>query len=175
MHTTEKESMNSSFSNFDQVNEIKVFLNKRNEGTFICPTCNNCVIKNLKDLLSSKSVIKLSCKCKCGITYKALVERRIFVRKPVNFTGIYIYHNKDRALKKGPIRIINLSRSGMLFSVDNVPEFTIEDRIVFEFRLKDEAESQIREEGIVTRIESNKVGIKFISEERYGKLGLYLL
>lgn len=175
MHLTEKKPLNPVTYPVDPVEEIRVFLNGKNEGIFICPACNNRVEKDLKDLYSYKSKIKLNCKCKCGNTYTALVERRRSFRKPVNFTGTYTYQNNNGALKKDSIRILDISRGGMSFSVNNMPEFKIGDRIVIEFKLNEEMESQIREEGIVKRIQLNKVGLQFTSEERNGKLGMFLL
>jgi hypothetical protein len=175
MYSTANKPLKSPTVTADQVKEIRVFLNNKNEGIFICPVCNNRVERDLSDLFSYASEIRLNCKCKCGNTYKAFVERRKYIRKPVNFTGTYTHKKNNGTSIKDAIRILNISRSGMLFSVSNAPDFKTGDRLVIEFRLNEDVESQIREEGIVKRIQLNKVGLQFTSEERYGKLGMFLL
>ena len=55
-----------------------------------------------------------------------------------------------------------------------MPEFQVGDNLTIEFTLDDEERSQIREAGIVQRIQSNTVGLDFKTTDHYGKLGRYL-
>jgi hypothetical protein len=55
-----------------------------------------------------------------------------------------------------------------------MPEFEVGDTLQIEFSLDDEERSQIREKGVVRRIQSNRVGLEFITTDHYGKLGQYL-
>lgn len=142
---------------------------------FICPSCHNSVLKDLSNVISAQRVIKIKCKCKCGYVYQAFVDRRAFTRESVNLIGVCFYNNAAGETAKGIIRVLDVSMSGMRFSINGVPEFSVGDRITVEFKLDDWERSQVREEGIVRRIQSNKVGLQFDAIERFGELGLYLL
>jgi len=72
------------------------------------------------------------------------------------------------------IKIRNISQSGIQFSVSSMPEFEVGDKLTIEFTLDDEDRSQVREAGIVQRIQSNIVGLDFETTDHYGRLGRYL-
>lgn len=155
---------------------MRVFLNNQGKGSFICPACKKGVIKDLSEIVRSKSAVRIRCRCSCGHVYRVLVERRQFFRKEVNLVGMYIQHRGDhQSPLKGIIRVRNVSQSGVCFSVNSSPHFEVGDLLTIEFTLDDTDRSKVREEGVVRRIESNMVGLEFTSTDRYGKLGQYLL
>jgi hypothetical protein len=154
---------------------IRVFLNDQKDGTFICPACNNGVIKHLGEFSQSNKAIRLICTCKCGHVYRVLVERRRFFRKPVNLVGIYCFNEGENNPRKGPIKILDVSQSGLQFSLNSVPEFKVGDRIVVEFRMDDRDRSRIREMGTVKDIRSNRVGLQFDTVDPNDGLGLCLI
>lgn len=155
--------------------EMRVFINDRGQGSFICPSCQSGVIKDLSDVVRVKSAVRIRCKCRCGHVYRVLVERRRYFRKQVNLSGLYIHRRGDRPKPlKGLIAVRDISQSGIGFSVNRVPEFKVGDRLIIEFTLDDANRSQVREEGVVRRIQSDRIGVEFTSTDRYGKLGQYL-
>jgi len=154
--------------------ENRVFINDRGEGTFICPACSKGVIKDLSEFSEAQSVVRLKCKCSCGNVYRVLVERRRHFRKPVNLAGMFVYQDGQGHQVKGLIRVRDISQSGIRFSVNSVPEFTVGDRLTIEFTLDDEERSQIRETGRVHRIQTNMIALTFKNTDHYGKLGQYL-
>ncbi|BBO93008.1 PilZ domain-containing protein [Desulfosarcina ovata] len=158
----------------DTKKEPRVFLNERQEGTFICPACNKGVIRDLSRFSGIESAVRLKCKCSCGHVYRVLVERRAHFRKSVNLLGRYFYKRGDGVHKRGLIRVRDISQSGLLFAVNSEPEFKTGDTLTVEFTLDDRDRSEIREEGIVKRIQANMVGIAFQTTDHYGKLGHYL-
>ena len=154
--------------------EHRIFINDRGEGTFICPACNNGVIKDLSQFAQTRTAVRLKCKCSCGNSYRVLLERRRHFRKPVNLVGMYFFQGGKGTPVKGLIKIRDISQSGIQFSVNSMPEFEVGDKLTIEFTLDDDERSQIREAGIVQRIESNIVGLDFKTTDHYGKLGRYL-
>jgi hypothetical protein len=152
----------------------RVFLNDREEGTFICPACNKGVIRDLSDFAQTRSAVRIKCKCNCGNVYRVLVERRRHFRKSVNLMGMYFFRGAKERPTKGLIKIRDISQSGIQFSVNSMPDFELGDKLIIEFNLDDQERSKIREEGIVQRIQSNIVGLTFQTTDRYGKLGQYL-
>jgi hypothetical protein len=169
-----KDNPTLSIKRAEKCNLIRVFLNDQKDGTFICPACNNGAIKHLGKFSNSKKAIRLKCKCKCGHVYRVLVERRRFFRKPVNLVGTYYYSKGENNRMKGPIKIMDISQSGLQFSLNSRPEFKVGDRIIVEFRMDDRERSKIREMGTVKDIRSNKVGLQFDSSNLNG-LGLHLI
>jgi hypothetical protein len=155
-------------------NEKRVFLNDRGEGTFICPACDKGVIRDLSQFAESRTAVRLKCKCSCGNVYRVLVERRQHFRKAANLVGMFTFREANGRPTKGLIKVRDISKSGIQFSVNSMPEFEVGDRLTIEFTLDDEERSQIREEGIVQRIHSNVVGLSFKTTDHYGKLGQYL-
>lgn len=157
-----------------QKTDHRVFLNDQGQGTFICPACERAVIRDLSTFIGRTSAIRLKCKCGCGNVYWVLVEQRRHFRMPVNLVGRFIHEGGQGSATKGIIRIKNISQSGIQFSVNIEPEFDVGDKLIIEFALDDGERSQIREEGIVRRIQSNIIGVQFESTDHYGKLGRYL-
>lgn len=157
-----------------QTDEHRVFINDHGQGTFLCPVCGKGVIKDLNAYAGVESAIRLKCKCSCGHVYRVLVERRRQFRKPVSLVGMYFFQGPKGISMKGLIKILDISRSGIRFAVNSMPEFKVGDKLVVEFTLDDEAHSQIRETGIVQRIQANIIGFQFETMDHYGKLGQYL-
>ena len=154
--------------------EHRIFINDRGEGTFICPACNNGVIRDLSQFSQAQEAVRLKCKCSCGNDYRVLLERRRHFRKSVNLVGMFFFQGSKGNPIKGLIKIRNISQSGIQFSINSMPEFEVGDKLTIEFTLDDEEHSQVREAGIVKRIRSNIVGLDFNTTDHYGKLGRYL-
>lgn len=167
-------TLNKATDHANEANTPRVFLNDRGEGTFICPACEKGVIKDLHQFADTPSVLRLKCRCSCGNVYRVLVERRRHFRRPANLLGTFCYDRGTGRPVKGVIRIRDISQSGVCFSVNSMPEFAVGDKLTIEFTLDDQERSQIREDGIVRRIQSNRVGLRFTHTDHYGKLGQYL-
>jgi hypothetical protein len=155
-------------------NEHRVFINDNGKGTFICPVCKKGVIRDLSQFAHVKSAVRLKCKCSCGNVYRVLVERRRHFRKPVNLVGMFLHRSVKGAPTKGLIKILDISQSGIRFSVNTMPEFQEGSKLTLEFTLDDEDRSQVREVCTVRRIDSNIIGVEFENFDHYGKLGRYL-
>ncbi len=154
--------------------EHRIFVNDRGEGTFICPACNKGVIRDLSQFSEIQKAVRLKCKCSCGNDYRVLLERRRHFRKSVSLVGMFFFQGSKGNPIKGLIKIRNISQSGIQFSVSSMPEFEVGDKLTIEFTLDDEDRSQVREAGIVQRVQSNIVGLDFETTDHYGRLGRYL-
>jgi hypothetical protein len=153
---------------------VRVFLRHMKEATFTCPKCNYLVVKDLSKLVPFQSAIRINCKCKCGHSFRTLVERRQYFRQSVNLVGMCFYRDGEGNLKEELIKIIDISKSGLQISINRESVFKMGDRLTVEFRLDDIERSAIREEGTVKRIRSKNVGMQFDTIDLYGKLANYL-
>ena len=152
-----------------------VVLNDQKEGMFFCPSCKSYVIKDLSKVANVKTVIRIKCKCKCGHVFQAMVERRQSFRKSVNLVGMCLYLDDQGQANKQLIKILDVSITGLQFSVNDSPEFKVGDTVIVNFKLDDRERTEIQEKAIVLRIGSRTVGLKFDSTGLIKSLGLYLM
>lgn len=153
----------------------RVYVNDRLEGTFICPACEKAVVRDVSEFSRVRSAVRIKCRCSCGNFYRVQLERRRHFRKSANLTGVYLFKGgPDGRPAKGLIRVQDISQSGVKFTINSIPAFSIGDPLTIEFTLDDRESSQIREDGIVKRIQANTVGLEFKTTDRYGRLGQYL-
>ena len=154
---------------------IHVFLNEQKQGTFLCRRCGTGVTKDLSKIVQVQKAIRIKCKCKCGHVFRVLVERRRNYRKSVDLLGMCTYLNKYGNPQRSLIKILDISTTGLQFSMNSLPGFKVGDKITVEFKLDDREHTQIKENGVVSRILSQKVGLQFLFGERPRKLTLYLM
>jgi hypothetical protein len=151
-----------------------VFLNENNEATFLCKNCGNGVTRDLSKLLHAQAAIRVKCKCKCGNVFRVLVERRRNHRKTVNLLGMCHYLNGSGQTKKHLIKVLDISPTGLQFSINDMPRFNVGDKVFADFRLDDRNYTEIQVKGAIKRMRSKKVGMEFIAIERPKILTLYL-
>ena len=103
--------------------------------------------------------------CDCGYTFSAVIESRGCTRKTVNLFGAYLLTDSSGHQESGPVRIENLSYSGVLCrtvaSHTLVPGDTVSVKIV----LDDEARTELVCLLKVARVQGNLVAGKFIEAE----------
>ena len=90
------------------MDELRIFVTG-DQATIICPKCDVSRTANIEKLLKSEIQIKINCKCKCGHTFKAIIERRKYYRKNIELPGLF-YSIND--MKKTFMVVKDVSRSG---------------------------------------------------------------
>ncbi len=150
-----------------------VILNEKNEATFLCKNCGRGVTRDLSKVLHAQSAIRVKCTCKCRHVFRVLVDRRRNYRKIVKLLGMCLYIKSSGHIERRLVKILDISSTGLRFSIYGRPEFRLRDRIIVQVRLDDRENTEIKGKGIVRRILSNCVGIEFTAIERPQKLALY--
>ena len=154
------------------MDEIRIFASG-SKATFICPKCEISRTADVSKLLKFEIQIKINCKCKCGHQFKAIVERRKFFRKHIDFTGIFYCVND---LKKTLMVVTDISRSGCKLKVNpSNNNFNIGDKVFIEFNLDDSYKSLIRKEASIRTNNGKYLGLEFDSIDQYDMLGRYLM
>ena len=175
------ETTNSNLHNCIEVmpetdeGEIHVVLNDQKEGIFLCPACDNGVVRDLSKVVHIQTAIRVKCTCKCGHVFRVLVERRKNIRKSVNLVGMCHFIDSAGQKKKRLIKLHDVSFTGLQFSLNSFPEFQIGDQLIVDFRLDDRERSEVKEKGTVKRIKSMTIGLRFDSTERCRPFRLYLM
>jgi hypothetical protein len=107
--------------------------------------------------------------------FRVLVERRRDYRKNVNLLGMCRYLNDADLTEKLLIKVLDISRKGLQFSINDMPGFTVGDKVLADFRLDDINYTEIKVKGAVKRIRSKNVGIEITAIDRPKKLAFYLI
>ena len=150
---------------------VKVFVTQEGDATFSCPSCSEVRFRNVDQFMQKATAVRVKCKCSCGHEYIAELERRRFVRKLLELSGIYREIGGER---QGLVTVMDISRSGLRMHLNVNPGLPEGARIEVEFRLDDRERSLIRREGLVRYACGLDIGIEFDSFDHYDKLGPYL-
>jgi c-di-GMP-binding flagellar brake protein YcgR len=144
-------------------------------ATFVCPKCENVKTIDASRYIKIKKKIKVNCKCPCGHSFQAFLERRNYQRKEITLPGIYSRTINSEEVEKGQIVVTDLSRSGMRFRPHIKPAFKIGDQLHIVFNLNDKDTSLIQKKALIMNISDEmNVGLEFCQKETYGKIGAYL-
>jgi hypothetical protein len=140
----------------------KAFINKHNQATFVCPSCGDAKVIDVTQFLAIKKPVRFKRKCGCGQVTPFLLERRQFYRKPVDIDGV------GRLLKNNaeiPIRIRDLSRSGLKIDLLEKGGLEIGDKMFVEFRLDNKQRTLIQREVVVRKMFGLSLGTEFTSRD----------
>lgn len=148
----------------------KVFATKSGKANFSCPECGKGRQLDVSRFSDVKKEVKLKCTCVCKHVFSIILERRQHIRKSVDFGGNLTFNNKTY-----PVKIVNISRLGLLIRTRNILEINIDDNLVVRFTLDDVGNSTVTKQVIVKKIHKTDIGVEFSSRDHYDKLGSYLL
>ncbi len=144
-------------------------------ATFVCPKCENTKTVNVSQYKKASKEINVNCKCPCGHSHTAFLERRNYERKETTLSGIYSRLIDGKHMEKGKIVVTELSRSGLKFRPSVQTGFNIGDEVTISFSLTDDENSLIKKKIKIMNIHDDMdVGTEFITKETYGKIGAYL-
>ena len=101
--------------------------------------------------------VRCSFRCECGTAHAVYVHRRAF-RTEVDTAGFLARPGSDI---KVPIRVRNLSRTGVLFELEEAAAFDIGEELVVEFDLTSMDTTHVVKEIAVRRVVSSQVGAEF--------------
>ncbi len=150
---------------------VKVYININNQATFVCPECQHAKTTDVSMYKKTDKAVIVKCKCKCGNTYTAILERRKHYRKETRLPGAFSREKGGRGL----ITITDVSVSGLGFELSLDQKLEVGEKILVEFNLDDQPRSPIKREAVVRSVRGNQVGAEFCSMDHYDRLGGYLL
>ncbi|RJP77869.1 MAG: hypothetical protein C4522_14330 [Desulfobacteraceae bacterium] len=152
----------------------KVFI-LNNKATFICPKCDNVKTIDATPYAKTRSKVEVNCKCPCGHFFKAIMERRNYLRKDIMLPGIYCRFSNGEEIEKGQMVVMNLSRAGLKFKPRVQTAFQVGDRLHIVINLNDPEKTLIDKMATIMNInDESNVGMEFCEKESYGKIGALL-
>jgi hypothetical protein len=173
----------------------KVFIGENNRVTIVCPRCGKSKDIDVTPYLTARKTAQITLRLKCsacdcghkscqdcieynctnGNVFAIQLERRKFYRKKVLLTGT-LFDIEDR---KHPVKILDLSRTGLKMSIHGIKNITPGQKLKASFILDDAKESKVYKEFIVRKAAEKTITGEFIdtqSFDHYDKMiGFYLM
>ncbi len=149
----------------------KVFLTEGMKARFSCPKCYKERQMDVSQFSSAQKEVKIKCVCSsCDCEFSVILERRKHIRRQVNFDGT-LSHLQD----SWPVKIIDISRLGLLIVTQDFLELDPGQKVVLKFRLDDAMQSRVTKDLVVRGSVGKEIRVEFMSQDHYDKLGPYLL
>ncbi len=149
----------------------KTFVKDDDAAIIVCPTCS--AAKSISVIQFRNAQHTITVKCKCGATFKVLLDFRQSYRKPTNLTGTFAM--LPPATGGGLVKIRNVSLSGLCFEVHGVHHILIGQKALVEFTLDNRKETLIKKQVTIRSVRGHAIGCEFHQDQAFEKdLGFYL-
>ena len=149
----------------------KSFVNTDGIATIKCPKCG--IIKNLPAGQFRGRQHTLKVRCSCDYAWDILLDFRRHYRKKTDLSGTYILELP--ASGGGRLSVLNISRSGVGFSVKGLHAIKIGQKARLQFTLDNKKQTPIDKHVIIRTVKGVYIGCEFIEDRVFEKdLGFYL-
>lgn len=184
--------------------EIKeVSVNSKNVAVIKCPKCDTSKPVDMSKHIAIDVVIRFKARCKCGYSYKVILNKRDKLRKKTNLPGFYTNLSPGKEGQKVQMTVLDVSRSGLKsklnqmrlqikdhdFSSRTVEKVTfalkiqtssddlnVGDIISVEFQLDNAKRSMVSKEVVIRWIDRPYIGVEFTSIPKFdADLGFYTM
>ena len=151
---------------------LTIHIRDNNAATLVCPACG--LVRQIAVAKFRNDRHTLAIRCRCGHVYSVLLDFRRHFRKPTSLAGTYV--SRDPAGPGGGvIRILNISRSGVGFTVSGRHRILPGQELQIEFQLTDRNRTVIKKQAVVRTVQENTVGCEFVCGGELDKaLGFFL-
>lgn len=154
----------------------KVFLSDDNTADLVCSACNRYYKKDMSRFLDIDSSTKIKIKCKCGHTWRIVLEKRKFFRKKTNLPGTYKYQVTGQKATTGTMSVLDISRTGLKLKVNGRHQLKNGDWIEVEFRLDNQVKTLINRIVNIKNVNGPYVGASFREMKTFDPIiGFYML
>lgn len=151
---------------------VKAYVRANGTATLICPSCN--AAKNIAAEQFRHGRHSLTVRCHCQHVYSILLDFRRHYRKKTNLPGTYEILSEG-GVGGGIIHVINISQSGLGFTVSGLHRIEKDQLLLVEFQLNDKKKTVLKKRTVVKSIQQNIIGCQFKDDVAMEKaLGFYL-
>lgn len=185
----------------DEIKEISA--NRENMAVINCPKCDTSQTVDMSKYIAIDDVIRFTARCKCGYSYKAVLNKREKLRKKTNLYGFYTNLSSGKEGQQGQMIVVDVSRSGIKTKVNqmrliikdhdfysrtagkNTPapkkltssdDLNVGDKILVEFQLDNAKRSMVSKEVVIRWIDMPYIGVEFTSIPEFdADLGFYMM
>jgi len=152
---------------------VKSYVRPDKTAVLNCPHCKRQKEIKVASFTGSKSRLKIKCTCKK--IFRAQLEYRKRLRKKTNLSGSYVNHSQFK--NSGPLRVKNISVSGLEFTSRDIHKFKVDDELTVTIIINDDQRTEVIKDVIIKDIRKNAIGCEFERGGDFvfdGPLGLYV-
>lgn len=153
----------------------KILINSLDTATLVCPHCGQKSVIQVSEYKLSKEITRIKCRCLCGNTYPAILEKRNFSQKDVQLSGTY--QRVGKIFQNGGMTVKRINSRGLTLRINTNTTRKIRpgQKLKLEFVLDDAKQSIVKRHVVVTAAGGRFVTVDFNSQEHFDNLGHYLL
>jgi hypothetical protein len=154
------------------ISGLKVHVRVNGAATLICPVCG--AVSNVAAERYRHGRHSITVRCRCRHVYSILLDFRRHYRKKTNLPGTYEILSEG-GVGGGIIHIINISRSGLGFTVSGLHRIEKDQLLLIEFQLNDKKQTVLKKRATVRSVQENSIGCEFKDDAAMEKaLGFFL-
>lgn len=150
---------------------LKVYVNERDEATIVCSSCGK--RKKIAAEQYTNEYRPVQVKCTCGFVFPIAFEKRKHYRKVVQIQGEYTV--LEGSSDKGPITILDLSRTGVSFETHGGHFLKAGHVVKLRFVLDDADKSVISKSAEIRNVDGRRIGASFTEGDFPKALAFYLM
>jgi hypothetical protein len=152
-------------------NETKSFVKDDDKAVIVCPACGIAKDVDVGKYRNAPHTIKVN--CRCGISFKVLLDFRRSYRKMTNLAGTYAMISPASGV--GNILVKNVSLTGIGFEVSGHHSIQTGQKALVEFTLDNRKETLIKKKVTIRSVRGTFIGGEFHQDQAFEKdLGFYL-
>jgi len=150
---------------------IKVYVVENSDVFIVCPNCSADNSINFSRIEFRNTIVL---DCTCGNKFSVFLDRRTFYRKLVKLTGLCF--SSDDPGEGVPVRILDISMSGICFVKDSGKELVKGEIVKLQFRLGN-PDNLIISLAATINIRTDHIGSQFVRLDEHTRklLGFFLL
>jgi hypothetical protein len=153
------------------MNVQKSFVNTDGIAVIKCKVCSKIKHLQAETFRGKQHVLKV--RCSCGHAWSLLLDFRRHYRKDTELEGTYAL--EPPANGGGRLTVMNISRSGVGFTVIGIHAIKIGQKARLQFALDDKKNTLINKRVTVRVVQGNYIGCEFVEDRAFEKdLGFYL-
>lgn len=154
------------------ISALKAHVRTTGTATLICPACG--AVRNVAADQFRHGRHSITVRCRCQHVYSILLDFRRHYRKKTNLPGTYEILSEG-GVGGGIIHVVNISRSGLGFTVSGLHRIEKDQLLLIEFQLNDKKQTILRKRAIVKSVNQNIIGCQFKDDTAMEKaLGFFL-
>ena len=150
----------------------QILINSLDTAALTCPHCGRTTVIQVSEYKLAKERTRIKCRCLCGHTYPAVLEKRDFSKQDIQLMGIYKSAGKEPGSGKMTVKRIN-SR-GLTLKTNKIQKIRPGQKLKLEFVLDDAKQSIVKRTVVVKAAGGQFITAEFNSREHLDNLGPYL-
>ncbi len=138
---------------------IKTPVREDGSATLVCPACNT--IKTISAEKFRNSRHGMAVRCTCGHVFHILFDFRSYYRKQTSITGTYEISGQAGGVGSGTMKIHNISRNGIGFTVSGPHKIEKGMELSLTFQLNDKNKTTMKKTVLVVSVQDKVIGCHF--------------